>query len=318
MFKVALAADIHIKTDELPVEASWNHNRLMLLAESISNMDVDELWIIGDLFDKARPTIGDIISAKLFVSIVGKPIKFLEGNHERINRDVYTLNMLKGVLGITKLPEKVSIEGVGITAIGHDFIHKIKEMPKDDILLSHFRWSHAIFGKGELLKRDEKYIKNNFTSTILGDIHYPYQPEANVKYISSPYSINFGTPKEYGLMVLELNKGKHTETRVALDLPCKITYKTKLSLVNGLIESTDLKHQYNIIVSIRFNELEKFKKLKSPSNIELIPKYEEIKNENNEVTKIKIGNNIKDVLLDSLELPQKEDKEYIKNILKEI
>ena len=317
MIRVVTVADIHVRVDNPVIGISWNHQRLSLLVDSINELDVDEVWIIGDLFDRSLPNMSDIMSAHHFISKIEKPIKFLEGNHERISRDIYTLNALKAVLDITKLPESFDMEGVSVTAIGHDVIHKIKDLPKSDLLLSHFRWSHDVFGVGELNSKTEKLITKNFGLTILGDIHYPYEPVDNVKYISSPYAINYGTPKDYGLGIITFDKGSYKFERVKLDLPCKISAKLNLSLVNGYIASTKPKHLYRIVVMLRYNQLEDFKKLKTPANVDLMPKFEETKTSYKEPEKIEVGANIKDVLLSSLKLPEQSDIEYIKETLKE-
>ena len=317
MIKIALVADIHIRTDDLPVLLSWNNNRLIDLAIEITKLELDELWIIGDLFDRANATMADIISAKHFVDEVAIPIKYLEGNHERISKDVYTLHLLQDVIGIQPLMELEKVDGVTISCIGHDSIHKIKSLPPTGLLISHFRWTHDIFGRGELLKSEEHFIKDNFKETLLGDIHYPYEPESNVRYISSPYSITFGNPKDYGLMLLELNDGEFKVSRVKLDLPCKISTTLPLKLINGYIENTNPKHKYRIIVKLLPTQFEEFKKLKAPKHVELIPKLKEITDEMKEVSKIEVGGNIKDVLLDFIKLPQLEDKLYIKDVLKE-
>ncbi len=317
MRRIGLTGDIHIRTDELPVELSWNHQRLMLLADEINKLDCDELWVLGDLFDRANATMADMISAKQFIEEIGVPVKYINGNHCRINKDVYSLHVLKGVIGIQPLMELEKIEGVTLSCIGHESIHKIKELPPTDLLLSHFRWFHDIFGRGELLKSEEHFIKDNFKETLLSDIHYPYEPENNVRYISSPYSINFGNPKDYGLMILELDDGDFKVSRVKLDLPCKISTTLPLKLVNGYIENTDPKHKYRIIVKLLPTQFGDFKKLKAPQYVELIPKLKEITNKIKDVSKIEVGGNIKEVLLDFIKLPELEDKEYIKDVLKE-
>lgn len=316
MKKVGLISDIHIRVDDLPVILSWNNNRLTELAISIQKQDLEELWIIGDLFDRAKPNLGDIIAAKHFVTKVGIPIKYLEGNHERINKDIYTLGLLEDVLGIQVLPEGFEIEDIGVTAISHRDIQKIETLPPSDLLLSHFRWSHDVFGDGELSKKAESIISETFQLTILGDIHYPYEPKANVKYISSPYSINFGAKKDYGMVILEFNNGELKFTRELLDLPCKISSTQPLSLVNGYVESTDSKHMYRLKVDLKLNDYEKFKNLRVPNNIELIPNI--IVNEHRRVAseKLDISTNIQEVLMGTLKM-RKEDKTYIKEVIKE-
>lgn len=315
--KVVTIADIHIRTDDLPVLLSWNNNRLIDLTIAIIKLQVDEVWIIGDLFDRSHPSMGDIISATHFVKELGVPVKYINGNHERITKDLYTLHLLKNVLDITPLDELMEVDGVTLACIGHESLYKIKDLPPRDLLLSHFRWSHDVFGVGELRKKDEKFISENFRETILGDIHFPYEPMGNVRYISSPYSINYSKPKDYGVVILKFDDGDLEISRVKLDLPCKIGAKLALSLVNGFIDSTSPKHLYKLVVSLRYNQLEDFKKLKPPNNIELIPKFITEDSEVQEVGKIEVGSNIKDVLLNSLKLPEEADKLYIKDIIKD-
>lgn len=316
MIRVGLLADIHVRVDELPVLLSWNHNRLMELAVVVSSQELDEVWIIGDLFDRSQPSLGDIISAHSFIKALEVPVRYLEGNHERINKDIYTLGLLADVLNMEALPNRFECEGVDITAISHKDIQSLPNLPKGTLLLSHFRWQHAIFGEGELSKRTENIISKNFVEILLGDVHFPYEPEANVKYISSPYSINFGAQKDYGMMVLAFEEGKYQATRKILDLPCKISSVTSLSLLNGYLEGTDSKHLYRIKVKLRLEEYEKFKNVRRPSNVELIPQIEGETVEEIKVDKLDIGANIKEVLLDTLALKE-HDKNYIKEILKE-
>ena len=316
MLKVALIADIHIRVDSLPVEVSWNYTRLKELAEELNTLIIDEVWIIGDLFDRSLASMSDIISAKHFIDTIEVPVKYLNGNHERADKDNYTLDLLKSVLNIEALPEFMETNGVSINCIGYDSIHKIKTLPPTDLLLTHLRWSHDLFGKGELGKADENFISKNFKQSILGDIHYPYEPEDNVTYISSPYSINYGTPKDYGLIILELDKGDFKFERKTLDLPCKISTTLPLAIVNGFIKSTDAKHLYRIIVKLRHNQMEDFKKIKFPKNIESIPQFIEGKLDVIDVKPIEISGNIKEVLIDSLKL-EEEGNQYIREILKE-
>ena len=280
-------------------------------------MGLDEVWIIGDLFDRAKPSLGDIIAAKHFVTELGIPIKYLEGNHERINKDLYTLRLLEDVLGIQELPQGFEIEDVGVTAISHRDIHKIKDLPSDDLLLSHFRWSHPVFGEGELNKTTEKFISENYQLALLGDIHYPYEPEDTVNYISSPYSINYGNQKDYGMVVIEFSNGMFDPQRVILDLPSKISLSTNLGVINGVLEGLDPRHLYKIKVNIRLEQFEKFKKIKYPNNVILIPSIEEEIRKETGREKIEISGEIKEVLMDTLSLP-KADKDYIREIIKEI
>ncbi len=315
-YSAIVVSDIHIKADGLDILKSWEHNRLMLLADSINNIQADTIWILGDLFDKHYPSMLDIICAKDFINALNKPVQYLEGNHERINNEVYTISLLADTLGIAPLLQSFSIGKHSVFAISHKDLELIPKLPSANLLLSHFRWTHSVFGNGELSKTTENFIPKNFDLTILGDIHYPYEPVENVKYISSPYSISFSSMQEYNIGIIDF-ADELKFTRIPLDLPCKIKFKLPLSLVYSYIESANPMHKYRLIVDLRFNEYDKFKQLKRYDNIEYIPKLESTEGEVKEIEEIKISANVEKAFMDTLSISN-EDKEYIKNIIKGI
>ena len=104
-----------------------------------------------------------------------------------------------------------------------------------------------------------------------------------------------------------------------LELPTKITIALNLSLVNGYFQAIKKENKYKIVVNIRFNQLEDFKKLQPPSNVSLLPRFSDTSSiDENKPTKIEVGANIKEVLLESLGFKEKKDLTYIKNTLKEL
>lgn len=314
--KIVLVADIHIRIDDQPIFATWEYQRLMLLKDEIVKQGANEVWILGDLFDRNKPTVADIKAAFRFTE--GLTVRYIEGNHERIDKHTYLLAQLEDVLQMIRLPNFQEIEGVSITAFGHDELDKILQASDSDILLSHFRWSHSVFGQGEFKPMEEKRIASKYSSVILGDIHYPYQPLSNVQYISSPYGITYSASGDYGIALLELSKGNHNLTLIPLNLPNKITVTTRISLVNGLMESVENnQNKYKILVELLLKDIDAFNRLKPPSNVTLIPKVIDASKTTKAVEKISVSTNIKDVLIGALDLPQ-DSREYIKDILKEI
>jgi DNA repair exonuclease SbcCD nuclease subunit len=289
----------------------------MKLADILHDAPTTEVWIIGDLFDRASPSVYDIATAHEFIQKVGKPVKYIEGNHERVSKVQYTLRLLEDTLGITKLPEYTTLEGVSITSIGHDSLDKLSIIQGGDILLSHFRWSHPLFGKGELSKAEETRISQIFSSIILGDIHSRYSPLDNVKYIGSPYSISFSSSEEFGVGELHLDNGKFIFERVDLHLPNKISAVTTLPLLQSvLVGIQDEDSKYRITVMLRNSaEAEEVAVYRTPSNVELIGKFivQDAKEDVEE--KIEIRGEVKDILIDSLTLPSK-SIQYIRDVLR--
>jgi len=315
MCRISLVTDIHVRiVNTSPYQEDWNYKRLMQLGYMLNKEDTSEVWILGDLFDRAMPSVFDVATVNTFLSIIGKPIKFIEGNHERINKLQYTMQLLSTTLNIERLSESFSIEGVHIVALGHDTLYKVLDVPKADILLSHFRWSHPIFGKGELSRKDESKISENFKLTILGDIHSRYIPKDNVKYIGSPYSISFSPSSEFGVGELILDNGKFIFNYVDTDLPNKIKLSTPLTLLSGVLSGLLPEHKYRITVTLIEKELDKFKKLKTESNVEIIGKV--VERGTKEVQEgLTVRGDVKDILIDSLTLPKK-SIQYIKDVLK--
>lgn len=315
MTNVALVTDIHVNIKTVPYQASWEYFRLIELAKVLMDTDASEVWVLGDLFDKHHPSILDIAAVKDFFTTIGKPIKFIEGNHERMNKDIYTMHVLKDVLNIEPLPELQEIDGVSITAIGHDRLPIICDVPNSDILVGHFRWSHSMFGRGELSTKEEKKLVTKFKQVILGDIHDGYEPTTNVAYIGSPYSVSFSTSSTFGIAILSLDKGNFTFTKVPTTLPNKIVIRTTLNLVHGVLEGCDTINKYRVIVKLAPTDMPKFKQITVNDNIELLGEFKEGTN-TTLTTTIEVGNNVKDILINILPF-NTDEKTYINNLLKE-
>jgi len=306
--EIDIVADIHIKMSALDV---FEYDRLMALADILKNNKSQAVWILGDLFDKHSPNLFEIKAANDFIQAIGKPIYFLEGNHERISHETYTLHLLKDTLGMQPLPDYQEIEGVSIVAVGHNKLCDIATRTEADILLSHFRWTHPLYGVGEIGKESEWIIVDKYKNIILGDIHdNTFKPAENVVYTGSPYSISYSSHTNYGYITLTLDGNYNIEQR-QLALPNKVKLMATLNTLQGLVVGLDSASKYRIVVNLMDNEVDAFKNIKVPDNIELIGKIME---EHKEERKIDVGNDIKKVFLSSLRLREDEIK-YIDGII---
>jgi len=309
---VSLVADIHINTSEDKV---FETNRLIELGSILDRDESDEVYLLGDIFDKSKPDMFDIIAFKELIDCISKPIYYIEGNHERVNAQYYCLDDIMGMFNIQKI-ETSFIGTTKIYPIGHQDIESIQYLDLsykvNNVLLSHFRWSHPLFGKGELYKY-ESDIKNKFDIVFLGDIHESYEPEDNVIYIGSPYSNKYKIQGEHSYLLV--NFEDLTYERVLLDLPNKLSITLPLSKLVSFLENIDIKHKYIIKVDIRnTDELKKLKKLVIPSCVtRLIPKIEKEEATKKEVVTKK--DTIIDTLISILPKTIKKDEDYIRSIL---
>jgi len=309
---VALVADIHINTSENEI---FETNRLIELGDILNEDGSTEVYLLGDIFDKSKPDMFDIVAFKKFIDCINKPIYYIEGNHERVNAQYYCLDDIMGMFNIQKL--ETTFKGTTkVYPIGHQELSSIQYIDTShkgkSVLLSHFRWTHPLFGKGELYKY-ENDIKTKFNMVFLGDIHESYEPKDNVIYTGSPYSNKYKIQGEHSYLLVDFED--LTYGRVLLDLPNKISITLPLSKLVSFLENIDTRHKYVIKVDIRnTDELKKLKKLVIPSCVtRLIPKVEKEEDSKKEVIEKK--NTILDTLISVLPKTIKDDEEYIRSIL---
>lgn len=219
MVKIALVGDVHLTQSK---HKEFEANRFVSLCNTISTKKYDMVIFMGDLFDKARPSLEEIqlLQSCIFkLNTTGTQTLVLDGNHEAVTKDSSTFDYLR-IEGLEYLPyDLLDIEGVKIHTLGYSNLNKYILLPKCDILLSHFRSNMGII-KEEISTQE---VSKKAHTVFLGDIHQAYSPLPNVHYTSSPYGIHFSKENhKHGYIELILDNGKYEFSRVSLDLPTKI------------------------------------------------------------------------------------------------
>ena len=314
--KIALLSDIHFPTlsqqkhnvfqYKNTIENNFHVNRLMLLAEEVNKLNVDRVFILGDLLDTTNINLCTQRVLKDFVNSVTATIYYLNGNHERIDQNNYILDYLD--IGMRPLPKEFELYDTTFTALNHNQIHEATSH-KSDILLSHFRWTLPTFWgtKGELSKGDLVKVTNNYSDIILGDIHAEYQPEDNVTYINQPYSTKYLPVTPKGLLILELGDG-YEIIRHHLSLPNKVLIDVKFEDLVATLKTLHNRNLYKLRVHLKDTYIGDLPQI--PSNVKL-----ELKVINNDVKEEQIVVN-QDNLLDTiLSVLPNENKAYIKGLL---
>jgi len=304
--------DLHINTSE---SYDFEVNRLVELSNVINSRNPDKLFLLGDVLDKSSPTHKDIVALHLFLSSIECDITYINGNHERVSENNYILDDIMNMFEIPKLPRKFKLGKYNVLAVGHDEIHSLSvdDLINVDLFLSHFRWSHKLYGKGEL-QRLEIAIASEVGLTILGDIHSFYTPKKNVIYTSAPYTSKYQAEQQNSFIELIYSDKGIVANRYECNLPSKVKlHIDKFSKLHRILDTLDNQHRYIISVDVTSDELNKINKIKLPDCvIRLLPKVSKEPTKDREVVKSSKGS-ILDTLISIL--PKDINKEYVVNLL---
>jgi len=318
--KILLIADIHFPTlsvDKITPTKYQNNfinnfhvNRLMLLSKEINNSTPTRVYIIGDFVDKNYINLPTLIVLKQFIENINAKVYYLNGNHEKISHNEYLLSYIADFLNIYEIPREEIIDGLSLKAIHHKDIDKLLNM-KGDILFSHFRWYHSLYGAGEILREDLDKVSNSFNQLYLGDMHYQYEPKQNVHYIGQPYSSKYYRPTQHTLTLLTISDSEFTHERIPINLPNKLLHVLESldnlqEFINGLSE-TDL---HKIVITLQYSKEFIETDYSVPSNVEIVVR-ETISSEDIEV-KIDNDIDIKEVLLSKVRV---ESRPFIESVI---
>lgn len=214
MVKIALLGDVHLKQSKLYKE--FEANRFKLLCKTISAKEYDIVIFIGDLLDKARPSLEEIALLTEGLSYIKSRKIVLDGNHEAVSKSTCTYDYID-------IPDleyqeftQMNIEGVSLFLMGYKRLKDYLLVPKSDILLSHFRSNFGIIKE----EADTESIAKKANTVFLGDIHQRHSPLSNVFYTGSPYGIHFSKEQhKQGYIELEISNKEYKYTYCDLDLP---------------------------------------------------------------------------------------------------
>lgn len=313
--KILITADIHFPqlTSQQhnkfkyanTTENNFHVNRLLKLAEALSYQSPDEVWILGDLLDSTNINLCTVEVLKLFILKIGVPVKYLNGNHERINQNEYLLDYLN--IGMTPLPKTFKINNTTFTSLNHNQIHEAPAL-SSDILLSHFRWSLPVLwgAKGELSTKSLSKIVDNYSDCILGDIHAEYEPEDNITYVNQPFSHKYFPSSPKGYVELNINEEGYAIIRHHLNLPNKIKISSAVEDIEKTVIGLPSSDLYRIDVVLE-DELIELPQL--PSNA-----HYRVRITDKDIT-AHIGKSKGDIMETFIELIPISDREYIKGIL---
>lgn len=219
------------------------------------------LVLLGDTFDKLRPSLEEIGIFYQFIETIRKRftnIYVVPGNHDPLK--LWT-NLPKTHFEIIDTITAID----NILLVPWEYIHNFTNSlqytnSSQNILLSHARCS-----LGSLISEEisMKTLSKHFELVILGDIHQFHSPEPNIHYCSQPSSTTFEPHKEKskGFLIVDTENLKikqvHTNLprRELISCSDKTIGKYKL----------DKNNLYKLRVTGKLEDLQKIDKSKFPS-----------------------------------------------------
>ena len=200
-----LLADIHIKLGQRNVPKEWALNRYRMFFDQVSKIDVDEIIIPGDIFDR-MPTLEELTLYFQFISGLTVPTKISTGNHEATKKGKSFFTELKGVS--ERLNPLVEIvvgyiyDKDGYYIVPYEYIKKESTW---DELEARPVFTHV---RGEIPPHVKPEIPlewlDKFPVVFAGDLHSHSNTQRNIVYPGSPMTTSFHRSEvEAGYIIIE-------------------------------------------------------------------------------------------------------------------
>jgi DNA repair exonuclease SbcCD nuclease subunit len=200
-----LLADIHIKLGQRNVPKEWALNRYRMFFDQVSKIDVDEIIIPGDIFDR-MPTLEELTLYFQFISGLTVPTKISTGNHESTKKGKSFFTELKGVS--ERLNPLVEIvvgyiyDKDGYYIVPYEYIKKESTW---DELEARPVFTHV---RGEIPPHVKPEIPlewlDKFPVVFAGDLHSHSNTQRNIVYPGSPMTTSFHRSEvEAGYIIIE-------------------------------------------------------------------------------------------------------------------
>lgn len=193
--KAIATADLHIDINNRFEDTKSVLRQMATYA--IMNM-VDQVWILGDIYDKKRPCSSEIVLFHQFVKSLtdgNVAVEMISGNHDIDKHQVSSLQEL----AVWDLP--------GVSLHANPFVINFG---RSQVYLGHFLITGAKLGALDYSSRHEVSLESILQTPaslyLLGDVHKAQKLHSNpdVLYVGSPERVDFGERDEVkGFTLLE-------------------------------------------------------------------------------------------------------------------
>jgi DNA repair exonuclease SbcCD nuclease subunit len=210
--RICATGDIHIKLNQKNVPVQWYKDRFSMFVEQLQEMQkqADMLVIMGDIFDRANPTVEEVEVYFELISSCKVPTIAFAGNHEALTRNTTILSFLKKATNdlnplVTIIDDYFSNEVFDIIPYNR---LKDKEFPEPNnkILLTHVRGAIEPHVKPEI----DLTRLDGWDVVLAADLHSYKNSQRNILYPGSPYTTSFHREEvKTGAILLDSETLKH-------------------------------------------------------------------------------------------------------------
>lgn len=254
--KIALVADTHVS---LRKNSEWEAQRFRTLIDSLATSEASTVIFLGDLFDKARPSIEELNLVLVGIAKLNKQVILVPGNHEALSKTVSLFHKIDfGCIVIDNT--EISYGEHTLRVVGWHNLHEIKDHTAD-ALISHYR---STYGPHIIEEIDTSLFINNYKRAWLGDIHAKLNVKEHWSYVGQPYNSHYERKVEPTGYII-LNEDLSYED-VTLDIGRKIAiYCDSVEEFRKL--NFDPQHLYRVSVSDSLKNLDDLSEV--PHNVQL-------------------------------------------------
>lgn len=200
---VLIITDLHLT--DVPAE-NYRWNVFKHAKEELTKNDYDQLFILGDLFDKKdkhkSELVNRLVSELISIRDMFCPITIMQGNHDYVvDKDQAFLRFLDELENITWIRNPTYFNEAEMLFLPHSRTPEdtwapyldIIEKPKLKFIFMHQSVIGAKVSNYHEMKEglDASFFKNCSAKIISGDIHVPQQL-GKVTYIGTQHPVSFG------------------------------------------------------------------------------------------------------------------------------
>lgn len=236
MRKILAVGDIHVKRQHIKTSILFKDKLIKLCLAN----EFDMVVLLGDAandFEKMHIQCWSVL-VDMFKDLnkLGIPIKYIVGNHDMLNNQVY-MNSSENFFHIFNELENVEVHSsissdsdfiyCPYVPVGrfNESIEKIDDFASKKIIFAHQEFFGSKMGAIKS-RHGDKWNKNN-PLVVSGHIHERDWLQDNILYVGSPYDTAYGstTKKTVELITIE-DSGEIATKTLDMDMPKKISIET--------------------------------------------------------------------------------------------
>jgi DNA repair exonuclease SbcCD nuclease subunit len=262
MKKALVCADLHLNINNRFEDTKAILNQIANLAGSQA---VDEVWVLGDVYDKKRPYNSERVLFHKFVKCLVDQLELkviiISGNHDT---DQFNVSALEE-FNILDLENVYLLPNPTVVNLG-----------KFNVYLGHFLVNGAKLGSLDYAARStmnvEEILKTEADLYLLGDVHKAQKLNTNpdMLYVGSPERISFGERDEIkGVTIVEASPADIRPRYTFHPLSPRNMIQIDVEIADDIIEYAMVEHKdaiVKIVVTCSKEDYSKFSEAEMREN----------------------------------------------------